>query len=53
MDKLSVRLMRSVCNRINKCGSEVEFIPGSYTGWLHILDKGINNPFKQYLREEF
>jgi hypothetical protein len=46
MDKLFVHLMKYVCNIINKCGSEVEFIPGVYTGCLQILDKGINNPFK-------
>jgi hypothetical protein len=31
----------------------VEFIPGCYTGCLKILDKWVNKPFKQYLREEF
>jgi hypothetical protein len=31
----------------------VEFIPGGCTRYLHILDKGVSNPFKGYLREEF
>jgi hypothetical protein len=53
MDELSVHLMQSVCNRINKCGSKVEFIPGGYTRYLQILVKGVNNLFKQYMREEF
>jgi hypothetical protein len=29
MDECSVHLMLSVCNRMNKCGSEVEFITSS------------------------
>jgi hypothetical protein len=53
MDEFSVHLMRSVCNSINKCGTGVEFIPGDYTGCLQILDKGVNKPFKGYLRDEF
>jgi hypothetical protein len=42
-----------VCNIINKCGSEVEFIPGGYTRCLYIMDTRVNKPFKGYLREEF
>jgi hypothetical protein len=53
IDEFSVHLMRSVCNSINKCGTEVEFIPGGYTGLLKILDKWINKPFKGYLQDEF
>jgi hypothetical protein len=53
MDELSVHLMRSVCNSINKCDTEVEFIPGGYTGCLQILDTGVNKSFKRYLREDF
>jgi hypothetical protein len=49
MENFSVHLMCSVCNSINKCGTEVEFIPGGYTGCLQILDKGVNKPFKGYL----
>jgi hypothetical protein len=41
MDELSVHFMHFVCNSINKCGTEVEFIPGGYTGCLQILDKGV------------
>jgi hypothetical protein len=53
MDELLVYLMRYVCNSINKCGTEVEFIPESYMGCLQILDKGVNKPFKGYLQDDF
>jgi hypothetical protein len=53
MDEFSVRLMRSVCNIINKCDTEVEFNTGGYKECLQILDKRVNKPFKGYLQEEF
>jgi hypothetical protein len=53
MEELLVHFMHYVCNSKNKCGTEVEFIPEGYTGCLQILDKGVNKPFKGYLREEF
>jgi hypothetical protein len=53
MDEFSFHLMRYVCKIMNKCGSEVEFIPRGYKGCLQTLDKWINKPFKQYLRNEF
>jgi hypothetical protein len=53
MDEFSVHSMRSVCNIINECGTEVEFTPGGYTGCLQILDKWVNTPFKGYLQDEF
>jgi hypothetical protein len=53
MDEFSIHLMRSVCNSINKCGTEVEYITRGYIGLLQILDKGVNTPFKWYLRDEF
>jgi hypothetical protein len=53
MNEFSVHLVRSVCNSINKCGTEVEFIPGCYMVCLQILDKWVTTPFKGYLRDEF
>jgi hypothetical protein len=32
VDEFSAHLKRSVCNSINKCCTDVEFIPGGYTG---------------------
>jgi hypothetical protein len=53
MDEFWFHLMSSFCNNINKCGTEVELIPVGYMGCLQILDKGVNKPFKGYLRDEF
>jgi len=33
-------------------GTEVEFIPGGYTGALQVLDKGVNKPFKNHYRQQ-
>jgi hypothetical protein len=48
-----VHLMGSVNNQINKLGTEVDSIPGGYTGSVQLLDKGVNTPFKGYLRDQF
>jgi hypothetical protein len=45
--------MGSINNHINKLGMEVDIIPGVYTGSVQVLDKGVNTPFKGYLREQF
>jgi hypothetical protein len=45
--------MGSINNRINELGTEVDIIPGGYTGSVQVLDKGVNKPFKGYLREQF
>jgi hypothetical protein len=52
-DECYVHLMVSVNNQIYKLGTGVEIIPGEYTGSVQVLDKGLNKPFKGYLREEF
>jgi hypothetical protein len=48
-----MHLMASIWNAISRLGTEVEIVPGGYTGSVQILDKGINKSFKGYLREEF
>jgi hypothetical protein len=53
MDEFSVRLMGEINHKINKLGTETEFVPGGYTGCVQVLDKGVNKPFKHYVREEF
>jgi hypothetical protein len=45
--------MGSVNNQINKLGTAVDIIPGGYTGLVQVLNKGVNKPFKGYLREQF
>jgi hypothetical protein len=53
MDEFSVHLMGEINHKINKLGTETEFIPGGYTGCVQVLDKGVNKPFKHYARDEF
>jgi hypothetical protein len=53
MDEFSVHLMGEINHKINKLGTETEFVPGGYTGCVQVLDKGVNKPFKHYAREEF
>jgi hypothetical protein len=45
--------MGSINNPIDKLGAEVDIIPGGYTGLVQVLGKGVNKPFKGYLREKF
>jgi hypothetical protein len=51
--EFSLHLMGSVNNQINKLGTEVDIITGGYTGSIQVFDKGINKPFKGYLRDHF
>jgi hypothetical protein len=53
MDEFSVHLMGEINHKINKLGTENEFVPGGYTGCVQVIDKGVNKPFKHYAREEF
>jgi hypothetical protein len=46
-------LMDEINHKINKLGTETEFVPGGYTGYVQVLDKGVIKPFKHYAREEF
>jgi hypothetical protein len=52
-DEFYVHLMGSLNNQINKLGTEVDIIPGGYTGSVQVFDKGVNKPFNGYLREQF
>jgi len=31
----------------------VDLIPGGYTGAVQVLDKGVNKPFKQFVKQEY
>jgi hypothetical protein len=53
MDEFKVHLMGTCLNAIQNTGTEVDFVIGGYTGYVQILDKGVNRPFKSYAREEF
>jgi hypothetical protein len=44
--------MGSINNQIKNLGIEVGIIPGGYTGSFQV-EKGVNKPFKGYLREQF
>jgi hypothetical protein len=52
-DEFTVHLMGSVNNQINKLRTEVDIIPGGYTGSVQVLDKEVKKPFKGYLRDQF
>jgi hypothetical protein len=52
MDEFSAHLMGEINHKINKLGTETEFVPGSYTGCVQVLDKDMNKPFKKYARED-
>jgi hypothetical protein len=54
-DEFYVHLMGPVNNQINKMTTtEADITPGRYTGSVQlVLDKGVNKPFKGYLRDEF
>jgi hypothetical protein len=53
IDEFSVYLMGEINHKINRLGTETEFVPGGYTGCVQVLEKGANKPFKQYTREKF
>jgi hypothetical protein len=35
-----------------RAGVEVDFIPAGYTSCLQVLNKGVNKPFKQFIRQQ-
>jgi transposase-like protein len=51
-DEFSVHLKREVLNATQRHGTQVDIIPGGYTGALQVLDKGVNKPFKDKLRQQ-
>lgn len=53
MDEFAVHLMAHCVNRIQDCGTEVDFILGGYTSKLQVLDVGVNKPFKYYVKEAY
>ena len=51
-DEFKVHLMGDIVRLTQERGTEVEFIPGGYTGALQVLDKGVNKPFKNHYRSQ-
>jgi len=51
-DEFKVHLQGKIVRHTQERGTEVEFIPGGYTGALQVLDKGINKPFKNHYRSQ-
>ena len=47
-DEFKVHLQGKIVRHTQARGTEVEFIPGGYTGALQVLDKGVNTPFKNH-----
>jgi hypothetical protein len=44
--------MRQTVHQVQETGTQVDFVPAGYTGAVQILDKGINKPFKDYIKRE-
>jgi hypothetical protein len=53
IDEFVVHLMGEINHKINNLDTEIEFVPGGYTGCVQVLDTGVNNPFNKYTIEEF
>jgi transposase-like protein len=52
LDEFKVHLMGKIVRSTQQLGTQVEFIPGGYTGALQALDKGVNKPFKDHYRKQ-
>ena len=37
---------------LSDAGIQCDYIPAGYTGILQVMDKGVNKPFKQFIRQE-
>jgi len=46
-DEFSVHMKKQIVHHMQNLGTQVDVIPGGYTGKIQILDKGINKPFKE------
>jgi hypothetical protein len=51
-DKFSVHRKDENLIAAHRAGVEVEFIPAGYTACCQVLDKGINQPFKQFIQQQ-
>jgi hypothetical protein len=50
-DQFSVHMKEENIATTQRAGVEVDFIPAGYTACLQVLDKGVNKPFKQFVRD--
>jgi len=50
-DQFSVHMKEENIATTQRAGVEVDFIPAGYTAYLQVLDKGVNKPFKQFIRD--
>ena len=50
-DQFSVHMKEENIATTQRAGVEVDFIPAGYTACLQVLDKGVNKPFKQFIRD--
>jgi hypothetical protein len=51
-DQFSARMKEENIATTQRAGVEVDFIPAGYTACLQVLDKGVNKPFKQFVRDD-
>lgn len=42
-----MHMKKEIVHQMQNFGTQVDVIPGGYTGKMQILDKGINKPFKE------
>jgi DDE superfamily endonuclease len=53
LDKFRTHLTAKVKDTFEKCGTEVDYIPGGYTSKYQMLDVGVNRPFKNNTVNDF
>jgi transposase-like protein len=53
LDECRTHLTENVKFAFSELNTEVDFIPGGYTGKVQVMDVGINKPFKNYIRNAF
>ena len=52
LDEFKVHMQGKIVRATQQLGTQLEFIPGGYTGALQVLDKGVNKPFKDHCRKQ-
>ena len=53
LDEFRVHMMSETMHEIQSCGTQVDYIPAGYTGAVQVLDKGVNEPFKDKLHLKY
>lgn len=53
LDEFKCHQQKTFVSKLTDVGTEVEFIPGSYTSMLQPCDVGVNRPLKKHIREQY